>query len=148
MIPPQEAEIITLLGGGVADVRRVRASAPRRSWLDRLLRRAPRNFVIGVGPDANVPVGTELLAGRERFCLVDASRARPRLNLLPGMKGEITVGASHLSADQMLRDPGLRGPTGDSSYALPNGAQARIRCGPLTFLIRLVAADAPGYSPA
>lgn len=143
-IPPQEAEVITLWNGAVADVRRVRPVPRHRNWLQRLLGRRPQEFVIGLAEDASIPVEATMLLGRDRFCLIDGRSDRPRLNLLPGMRGEITVGASSLSAEQMLRDPGLRRAEGDSSYPLPNGARARIRCGGLTFLIRCIA---PGTSP-
>jgi hypothetical protein len=154
LIPLQEAEVITLRNGAIADVRRV---VPTRteSWLRRQLKRLARLFApvqehaffIGESEDVTVPVAAKLLNGRDSFCLIDGTAERPRLNLLPGMRGEITIGAASLSADQMLRDPGLRRAEGDSSYALPNGAQARIRCGRLTFLIRCVAPEAPAYSP-
>lgn len=143
--------MITLRDGTIADVRRVHAT-PRtaRSVLGRLwsrLVRRPRAFVLGAGSDATIRVDPALLAGRESFCLIDGHEFRPRLNLLPGMRGEVTVGAAMLSADQLLRDPGLRRSGGDSSYALPNGAHARIRCGRITFLIRLVAPGTPAWSP-
>lgn len=140
--------MITLCGGAVADVRRVRPAPRRRTWLQRLLARRPQEFVIGLAEDASISIGTDALLGRERFCLIDGSTDRPRLNLLPGMRGEITVGASQLSAEQMLRDPGLRRDEGDSSYPLPNGAQARIRCGGLTFLIRCIAPGEGEPAPA
>lgn len=147
--------MITLRNGAVTDVRRVIPARPR-TWLQRRLDWLARLwapvrqqlFLIGESEDVTVPVAAELLQGRDSFCLIDATRERPRLNLLPGMRGEITVGAAKLSADQMLRDPGLRRKDGDSSYALPNGAQARIRCGKLTFLIRCVTPDIPVYSAA
>lgn len=147
-IPTQEMEIITLAEGTVTDVRRVKPEK-RANWFVRLLRKARTDiFAIGETEDVAVPVNHALLDGRDRHCLLEARADRPRINLLPGMSGEITVGACRLSAAQLLRDPGLRREEGDSSYALPNGAQARIRCGKITFLIRCLAPDQAGYAAA
>jgi hypothetical protein len=154
---------IVVVGPGVSRIERLAGAstetAPRRS-IARVFRALLRGAlaILGrrpgpLGRDAQatrtalrlgstagsaVPVPPELMGGRREIALLDLSRDRPHLTLVPGMEGTIEIGVSRLDAAAILGDPRLRGPSGEATYPLPWGARACIVLGPWRFTIRPV----------
>jgi hypothetical protein len=132
-IPTPDVQVFARFGGWTK-LRRLAMPQPRRGgpWWKRILRpqrRRAKPFVLG--ERGHAPVPSALLGGRNSFWLIDAEGARPRLNLLPGMRGEIEIGVCRVSIESLLRDPALRHAQGHTSYLLPNGVVARVSVGEL-----------------
>jgi len=141
-VPFPTVEIIDLHGVGATLL-------PREAGLRRLFRRkggrspgAPRQdrYVL----DARV-LPAEILAKRGTIPLLALDvTGRPVLEVVPGMRGELSVGVSRMTVSQMLADSALRDPnTGATRVPLPNGARVRVHCGAHTFHMRVGGAPLP-----
>jgi TonB family protein len=97
----------------------------------------PTSFFLGEDPMSDVWVAPELLGGHTKVALLDTDTQGSRINLLPGLAGEVTLtsGSRH-----DIRELGR----GTPSVPLPAGARARLKLGEFTFLVNSVL---PGRLP-
>jgi TonB family protein len=93
------------------------------------------SFYVGDDSMSDVWVAPELLGGHTKVALLDTDTQGSRINLLPGLTGEITL-ASGSRRD--IRESGA------PSVPLPAGARARLKLGEFTFLVNSVL---PGRLP-
>ncbi len=94
-------------------------------------------FTLGEDPSSDVPVVPELIGGQSKVALLDVGSQASRINLLPGLSGEVTL------ADGSRHEISLFA-GGAGSVELPAGARARLRLGDFTFLVNSVL---PGRLP-
>lgn len=95
-------------------------------------RHVPRDrYVIGEGPDVQLPVGLPAGVDRAGVPLVLALERQWVLDLVPGMTGEIHDGARTLALADLAAQ-------GRRSYAVPAGARCEAALGPLRFEIHAV----------
>ncbi len=95
-------------------------------------------FTLGEDPKSDLWVVPELLGGGTRVPLVEADAQSSRVNLLPGISGEITL------SDGTRHDV-VQFAQGGSSFVLPAGSRARLKLGDFTFLVNSVM---PGKLPS
>lgn len=91
-------------------------------------------YMIGEGPEVQLPVPLPAGPGRAGTPLLLALERQLVLGLVPGMTGEIRGESGTLALADLLAQ-------GRSSYALPAGARCEAALGPLRFEIQSVAAE-------
>lgn len=96
-----------------------------------------RAFTLGEDPTSDIWVVSELISGHTKVSLVDADAQSSRINLQPGMTGELTLAdGTRFDVIEYCR--------GASSFELPVGARARLCLGDFSFLVSSVL---PGKLP-
>jgi TonB family protein len=86
------------------------------------------NFVIGADPQADAPVGPELIGGRA-FSLVSTTGTDFLVNVTPSMSGQVQLDGQTVPLAELV---GQRGP----SFSLGDRGCAKIDCGDTSFLVR------------
>lgn len=116
-------EIVARFGDRVVDVRHLEGD----------------RYVVGEGPEADLPVQLPPTVDRAGVPLVIALAHQAVLGLIPGMTGELTIDdQTHALADLVAQ--------GRKSYALPPGARCEAALGELRFSIALV--EPAAWTPA
>jgi hypothetical protein len=97
--------------------------------------RAPRDFTIGTAPDALFPIPAETLA-LPRFSLLAADGDRHLLQLLDGMKADLTIAGHPIEIDAI--DDAVASKSAPGARAIPfvDGMEAKIVLGSITFILR------------
>ncbi|MBL9104891.1 MAG: hypothetical protein JNL82_28355 [Myxococcales bacterium] len=118
---PVVVEVVASFGDRVVDVRHVQ----RRD------REGGDRYVIGEGPQVDLPVVLPPQVDRAGVPLILALPHQAVLGLVPGMTGELVIGAETLQLADLLAQ-------GRRSYALPPGARGELALGEVRFSVRLV----------
>ncbi|NVB41361.1 hypothetical protein G6O69_26220 [Pseudenhygromyxa sp. WMMC2535] len=134
-IPLPPVEIVEVVGGEPRMVAKLEPSPGRIAKLFALLTGARRKDRFLLDRRSLPP---EILAGREQLSLLELDAdGRPVLWVLPGMAGELHIGVSRMTVDQMLADPALAEPSGGARLPLPYGARLHIRSKERCFHVRV-----------